>query len=144
MVRAIHGMIDQLKRTARIDFIDPRLNFQYEQGGTTAITVLLKDKKIYCVCTWPHPHPISCLSSRGMLGTREQWPQWVESYKNSLTTTSQLGLVCLLVISLKTLSIIVLSDEERRIYAAGGWVELNRVNGRTEQNWLSISMATHM
>ena len=37
-----------------IDFvicIDPRLNFQYEQGGTTAITVLLKDNKIYCVCT---------------------------------------------------------------------------------------------
>ena len=75
---------------------DTRLNLCDEQGGTTAITVLLKDNKIYCG---------NAGDSRAVASVGGVVQELSKDHKTNVP------------------------QEESRIYRAGGWVEMNRVNG---------------
>ncbi len=85
-------------------------------AGTTAICVIIKDQKLYCVnrksCFLFFPKENILL--QGNVG-------------DSRAIASVNGNVEILSVDHKPNN----DDERKRITAAGGWVEFNRVNGKT-------------
>lgn len=93
-----------------------------ELAGTTAVTVLIKNGKIYCVSGWFYLFDFfhvynSYISLQGNVG-------------DSRAVISVNGIAHPLSYDHKPAN----EEESRRIIAAGGWVEFNRVNGKRNRS----------
>ncbi|RMX40314.1 hypothetical protein pdam_00008697 [Pocillopora damicornis] len=98
-----------------------------EMAGTTAIVIILKNNKIYCGNVGDSR---AIASKKGAVeqlsfdhkpsNDGEYFKKWFDSvykFKNTYELTGNKSVI------------VEIKDETRRIIAAGGWVEFNRVNG---------------